>query len=351
MSQSRPAEQGRRGGIRALWALASLLAGGCAVREAARPVGVERARYLMGTILTATAEAPDSTQAARVLAHSLDEIARLENVMSSWRKDSELSRLNRAAGSAFRCSQDLYAVLDSALAIARATSGAFDPTVEPLDRIWDLRGKGRVPSPREIAVARSRVAWSRLTLDPTRHMARLATPGMGVDLGGIGKGFALDRAARLLAAEGIERALLNLGGEVLALSPKGRPWPIAVAHPNDRLRPAVRIAIAQGAVSTSGQGVRGVTVRGKHLGHILDPSSGRPLDTQATVTVVAPSATRADGLSTALLVMGRERALALARRHQEIGVLWIEPDHGLLRAWKWNLSAIAEPGVAIRWMN
>ena len=174
---------------------------------------------------------------------------------------------------------------------------------------------------------------------------------MGVDLGGIGKGFALDRAARLLAAAGVERALLDLGGEALALSPRGRPWRLAVAHPLDRLRPAARIAIARGAVSTSGQAERGVTVRGRRYGHILDPSSGRPLATRATVTVVAPSATRADGLSTALLVMGRESAFALARRHPEVGVLWIEPDHGLLRAWKWNLSATAEPGVAIRWMN
>src|SRR5436309_13527376 len=102
MSQSRPAEQGRRGGIRALWALASLLAGGCAVREAARPVGVERARYLMGTILTAMAEAPDSTLAARVVDHSLDGIAGLENVTTSRRKDIRASLIISAAGSGLR---------------------------------------------------------------------------------------------------------------------------------------------------------------------------------------------------------------------------------------------------------
>ncbi len=312
----------------------------------------ERARVLMGTVCTAVVDAADTAAAAAAIAAAFDEIARLEVVMSSWRSDSELSRLNAAAAARpFACSADLDAAIDSALAAARETDGAFDPTVEPLNRAWDLRGRGRVPRATELDSALARVGWRGVTRDPATRSVRFSSPGMGLDLGGIGKGYALDRAAAQLGERGARRALVNFGGEVLARS-DGPAWTVTVAHPNDRLRPVVALEIANSAVSTSGQSERGVEVRGRRYGHILEPSTGRPLERAASVTVVAASATRADALSTALLVMGRERAAEFATRNPELGVLWLEPAGDAVPAWKWNLpSAAALPGAAVRWMN
>jgi thiamine biosynthesis lipoprotein len=171
---------------------------------------------------------------------------------------------------------------------------------------------------------------------------------MGVDLGGIGKGYALDRAAAVLRRGGIERALLDFGGETLSLG----GWDVMVAHPERRLTPCARLAARDVAVSTSGQSETGIEAGGRRHGHVLDPATGAPIPTRASVTVVAASATEADALSTALLVMGRARAAEFATRHPELGVLWLEPGNRRVRAWKWNLStAAALPGTTMEWMN
>jgi FAD:protein FMN transferase len=327
---------------------AALVCGVALGRDLAAAAVLQRARVLMGTLCTATATTDDAARAESTLSSALDEIARLEDVMSSWRAGSELSRLNRSGGARpFACSPDLAAVLDSALSIARLTDGAFDPTVEPLMTAWDLRGEGRVPDAATLARARSSVGWPGLSLDRATRTARFARTGMGVDLGGIGKGFALDRAAEGVAGTG--PVLINLGGEVVV---RGGVQTIAVAHPRRRLTPVVEIPVDEKAVSTSGQSERGFTANGRRFGHVLDPRTGVPVPTDATVTVLCGSATRADGLSTALLVMGRERAAAFVLVHPEVGVLWLEPEGDRVRAWRWNLSgARAARGAAVRWMN
>jgi thiamine biosynthesis lipoprotein len=311
---------------------------------------VERARLLMGTLCTAIAEAPDTTRAARAISTAFAEIDRLEQVMSSWRKDSELSHLNALGGSIwFPCSRSLYAVIDSSLRYARLTRGAFDPTIEPFNRAWDTRGKGRVPSAFEIEQARILIGWSKVNLDRGERRVQFPFSDMGLDLGGIGKGYALDAAARLIAGDSVARALINFGGEVLAI---GTDWEVAIADPVDRLKPAVGLTVSNAAVSTSSQSERGVVVKKKRYGHILDPRTGQPVSSTASVTVIACSATRADAISTALLVMGREEAAAFAEDHRDLGVLWLEPDGETVRAWTWNLPAArAEPGVRLEWMN
>jgi thiamine biosynthesis lipoprotein len=249
----------------------------------------------------------------------------------------------------FPCSPSLYAVIDSSIRFARLTRGTFDPTIEPLNRAWDTRGKGRVPREFDLEQARFLVGYAKVNLDRDARRVMFPFSDMGIDLGGIGKGFALDMAARLMARDSVSRALLNFGGEILAV---GEGWDVGEAHPTERLARAVSLTVSNAAVSTSSQSERGIVVKKKRYGHILDPRTGRPVSGESSVTVIAGSATRADALSTALLVMGREEAGAFAEAHRELGVLWLEPDGGTVRAWKWNLpDAQAESGIQLEWMN
>ena len=181
------------------WALASLLA------APGHAGAVERSRWLMGTLFTF--RAPEAV-AAPALEAALDSVGSLETRLSNWRPSSELSLLN-AAGSADLVSEPLLAVVDSALALAAVTGGMFDPTVEPLTRAWDLRGAGRVPDAHELADALSRVDWCLVRVSD--RSVRLG--GAQLDLGGIGKGFALDRAARILAEWGVRSEERRVGKE------------------------------------------------------------------------------------------------------------------------------------------
>ena len=298
--------------------------------------GVQRARWLMGTLWSAAAPcaATDSVRCGAALDAALDEVATLDVLLSNWSATSALSRLN-AAGAADSLPEPLFAVIDSALALAALTDGAFDPTVESLTRAWDLRGTGRVPSERELVDALAHTGWARVALEPASRGVRLN--GAQLDLGGIAKGFALDRAARVLAAHGVRAATLDAGGQRLALACADTVW---VAEPGRRDMPAASVVLADASLSTSAQSERFVTAGGRRYGHVLDARTGRPVANGGSVSVRAASATRADALSTALLVLGRAQAQAFAGAHGELGVLWLEPAHGHVLAHAWNLSLL-----------
>jgi thiamine biosynthesis lipoprotein len=297
----------------------------------ARAAAVTRSRWLMGTLWTVEA---DRDSAAPALDAALDTVASLERRLSNWSPASELSRLNAAGGGGV--SEPLFAVLDSALVLAAATGGAFDPTVEPLTLAWDLRGKGRVPDDTALDAARARVGFGRVTLDPERPGVALG--GAALDLGGIGKGFALDRAAAVLRARGVDAAALDAGGQRLLMGPE--PCSVWVAHPTQRDRPAVCLRLGPGSLATSAQSEHTLAAGGRRIGHILDPRSGRPVASTASVSVFMPAGTAADAYSTALLVMGRERARAFVAAHPGIGALWLEPHGGRVAAEAWNLDVV-----------
>jgi len=292
-----------------------------------------RVRWLMGTWFTA--RAPHGPGVGTALDAALDTVAALESRLSNWRATSELSRLNASGGGAV--SEPLAAVVDSALALAALSDGAFDPTSEPLTRAWDLRGAGRVPGDGELAAALARVDRRRVRAGRDDAGGRwLDLGGTVLDLGGVGKGFALDRAAAVLRARGVADASLDAGGQRLELAEAPRrTW---VASPLDRDRPAVQVLHRGGSLATSAQSERSVRAGGRRIGHVLDPATGRPVATRASVTVWAPGATRADALSTALLVMGRDAARGFAATHPGIGVLWLEPRDAHVVAHAWNLT-------------
>jgi len=306
-------------------ALLFLAPGLKAAEEERPPRPVAMARFLMGTRLSIETDDPAVPEAVEA---AFREVERLESVLSNWKTDSEVSRLNdRASLEWFRCSPDLYRAVGDALHWAAETGGAFDPTVEPLVRALGLRSEGQADDPppptgsrttgpgaapagdaRREALGRLPIGWRHVERRGLTRSVRYDTPGVGLDFGGIGKGIALDAAARVLARHGVRDALLDFGGQVLAVGrPRGSEgWPVGIADPLDRDQAVAVVRGSDLSISTSGNGERAVPGPDGPIGHILDPEAHRPAPFQGTVTVAARDATSADALSTALFVMGPE---------------------------------------------
>lgn len=304
-----------------------------------------RARFLMGTRLSIETVGPVSDGAFEA---AFREVARLEGILSNWKPESELSLLNdRASKEWFHCSSDLYGAVRAALEWAARTGGAFDPTVEPLVRALGLRAEdGIVPGAGGDAHAgtgmeirpdgaggpggeRLPIDWRHVRLRASSRSVRFDATGVALDLGGIGKGIALDAAARVLARHAVRAALLDFGGQILAI---GRPqgaegWVIGIADPSNRDTSVSLIHGMDVSISTSGNGERAVEGPDGPIGHILDPRMQRPAPFDGTVTVAAEDATVADALSTALFVMGPERGFRWAEDRRIAALyLWPGPD-------------------------
>lgn len=240
-------------------------------------------------------------------------IADLEAVMSDFRPDSEVRGMERRPGEWVPVSAELYAVLATALEVARASDGAFDPTIGRLVALWrqTLRD-GRKPDPAARDSARRVTGWRKLALDPDRQAVRLAVPGMRLDLGGIAKGYILQEALATLVEHGVSRALLEAGGDiVVGEAPPGRDgWRIETPAADAEVA-ALAASLTHAAVATSGATAQFVELDGERYSHVVDPSTGLGLTHVLVATVIAPDAALADALATALTVGGAADAAAL----------------------------------------
>jgi thiamine biosynthesis lipoprotein len=296
-------------------ALLVLLSGGCALRGAALR-RFEFRQLHMGVETRITLYAPDAATAAQAARSAFGRIAVLDSLLSDYRPDSELTRLSaRAGGPPVRVSEELFSVLSRARELARLSGDAFDVTAGPLVRLWrGARRSGVLPTPAERAEALARTGWRHLRLDSASRTARLAVPGMQLDLGGIAKGYAADEGISTLRAHGVHRALIEMGGDVVAGGPPPgtRGWRVRVADARGAPR-ALRLAHA--AVSTSGDTEQFVEIGGVRYSHVVDPATGVGLTTRAAATVVAADGITADALSTLLTVLGPERGPAFLAAH------------------------------------
>lgn len=253
------------------------------------------------------AQAPESAVAA------LDLVERLEAQMTVYRETSEVSRVNQRAYEESNVVEPrLFALLSLACEISARTDGAYDMTSGPLSKLWGFyRRQGRKPGDAEISATLDRVGYRRLSLDPFAKSIRFHASGMELNLGGIGKGHALDRMSELLSSDGVESFLLH-GGNSSVLARGSRTsalsdqpgWTVGLAHP---LRPGERLAefrLHNQALGTSGSGSQFFHYQGKRYGHIIDPRSGRPAEGLLSSTVIALTAAEADALSTAFYVGG-----------------------------------------------
>ncbi len=273
-------------------------------------------RPAMGTTVEIRLYAADTSRAGELFEAAFSELERVEASLSGYRPSSELCRINaKAALGPVTTDPEVFGLLERAIAFSRRSQGAFDVTVGRLMKAWGFfRGRGSYPSQLALTQARTQTGWRHVELDPARRTVRFLSPGLELDLGAIGKGYALDRVADSLRKLAVAGALIGAGqSSYYALgAPPGEPgWSIKVPAPAHAGRTLSTVRLRDAAVSTSGGYGKSFERAGRHYGHILDPRSGRPVEGMLQVTVLAASAADADALSTSLFVLGAEEGAKL----------------------------------------
>ncbi len=299
---------------RCILALSVAAAVGCG----SKPRLYMASRFALGPVaVTIQVVATDKDDAERAVNAAFDAISRVNDLMSCHIGASEISRLNSSGTDGSPVSPETAFVLRRAIEVSEQSGGAFDVTAGPLIRLWKRTIEtGELPPPDELAAARERVGYRKLRVEPA--FARFETEGMSVDLGGIAKGYAVDRAIEALKAHGIRDALVDAGGDGYALGarPDGAPWRAGIQNPRkmEGARLPEVLLLSNKGYATSGDYAQYVEIEGVRYAHIVDPRTGQPARAAASVTVVAADSTTADALATAISVLGPEEGVALAER-------------------------------------
>ena len=274
-------------------------------------------RQLMGVPWIITLYASDHPAGNQAIEAGLDEVARLDGILSDYRPETELARLSAASPTAgpLPVSDELWEVLVRAVEFREGSDGAFDPTVGPLTTLWrQARRSGTLPIEEKLAAARSAVGRDLLKLVASPRGVHLTRPAMRLDLGGIGMGFAIDKVLRLLALRGITSALIDASGDVGASGPppESDGWKVAIDPiPGTPAATSGHVVLAHAAITTSGDARQAVEIGGRRYSHVVDPRTGLGIPGPAAVTVIAPDATAADALATAANVLGPVRGRTL----------------------------------------
>jgi thiamine biosynthesis lipoprotein len=258
------------------------------------PAEVTRARFLMGTVCEVSARDASGIDAA------FDEAKRIEAMLSTWRDDSELARVNRGEAAA---SPELLDLLRRVTSLVAETNGAFDPLVRPLLDAWQIRGNGAIPDDATLRAAVESAQPGNLSLANGVELRR----GARIEEGGFGKGYALDRMLAKIDGD----AVINFGGQIIVRGTKR----VAIAQPRHRDRAALEVTLHDESLSTSSGSEKSFRIGGRAFSHIVDPRTGEALPPRGSVSVIDRSALVADVLSTALYVMGPREGLRWARRH------------------------------------
>ena len=282
----------------------------------------------MGTIFRIELYSPDDAMASKAAEAAFARAEELEQIMSDYREDSELMRLAREGASApFPVSTELYDVLAKSIRISELSRGPFDVTVGPLVELWrKVRTTGRLPDASELARAKALVDYRNIELDAARRTVFLKRPGMELDLGAIGKGYAADQMLALLQSHGIRQAMVVAGGEVaVGAPPPGEAgWKVALDTPDVGAgNPPCTLLLHDIAVSTSGDSKQFVEVNGKRYSHVIDPSTGMALEGMGSTTVIAKDATTTDALGTALSVLPAQDGIHLAQSLPGVAVYMV----------------------------
>jgi FAD:protein FMN transferase len=303
--------------------------------SAAHLLRYQASHQAMGTVFTVAAYGTDEAYLAEVTAQVFQEIDSLDHQMSNYNPESELSEINRQAPlHAVLTEPGMFTLIQSSLRYSRETDGAFDITVGPLMNAWGFfRGRGRLPDPEELRTVMRKVGYRHVLLDAAARTIRFDEPGVQIDLGGIAKGYAVDRAVRILRNSGIRAALVSSGTSTLfALGspPGGRGWRVSVRDPLRPDKAADALQLENISLSVSGNYEKFFRIRGKTYAHIIDPRTGSPVEGMLSTVVVSSSATESDALSTAFFVAGVKGSTEYVATHANLtAILYLPAGTGV----------------------
>lgn len=273
----------------------------------------KRTLKLMGSRFDITVVAKDQIEADEYIDLAVNEITRIEQLISSWDSNSQTSEVNRNAGlRAVKVDAELFDLIQRAIGISKLTDGAFDVSYASMDKIWKFDGSMTVmPSADSIKASVSKVGFQNIVLDKESSTVFLKLKGMKIGFGAIGKGYAADKAKDLLISKGVVSGIINASGDMntWGKQPDGSEWKVAITNPMDKNKVFALLPITNGAVVTSGNYEKYVTFNDVRYTHIIDPRSGYPATGIISVTVFALKAELADALATSVFVMGIEVGL------------------------------------------
>ncbi|KFB00699.1 thiamine biosynthesis protein ApbE [Mangrovimonas yunxiaonensis] len=288
---------------------------------------------LMGSRFEITVVTHSQEQANQYINLAIDEISRIEKLISSWDPNSQTSKINAHAGiSPVSVDAELFNLIKRAIDLSKITDGAFDISYAAMDNIWAFDGSmTQMPTPEQIKQSVSKVDYRHVILNEKDHTVFLKNEGMKIGFGAIGKGYAADKAKALLIQKGVPSGIINASGDMTTwgTQPNGQPWQVAITNPMDKAKAYGLLPITQGAVVTSGNYEKYVEFNNIRYAHIIDPRTGYPATGIISVTVFAPKAELADALATSVFVMGIDAGLNRINQLPNIACIIVD-DKGQL---------------------
>ena len=312
----------------------------------ARADWMERTEAIMGTRCYVELWADDAVKGNDAIDAVMAELRRIDNLMSHYKPESQLSQINQYANERpVAVDKELFDLIKLSTHYSQITEGAFDITYASVGYLYDYPNHVH-PTEEQIREKLPAVNWRNILFDEEHHTVRFEHPGMRIDLGGIGKGYAVDRGIDILKARGIQRALVTAGGDSRIIGDRmGRPWLIAVRHPDNPNKVVTRIPLSDSAVSTSGDYERYFDEGGVRYHHIIDPHTGHSASKVRSATILAPTATQTDGMSKTAFVLGPEKALEIINRMPEYDAVFVLPDGHVLYSNGLRPAAPRPPGA------
>jgi thiamine biosynthesis lipoprotein len=323
-----------------------------------QPAKIDFREKAMGTevhIISYATPAADEAKVRAAIRSAYDEIVRIERVMTTWREDSELSEVNRRAGQQVKVGPDTLAVIEKSIWAAKVSDGAFDVTYASMGSLWRfgdaVDADPKPPSEASIRQGISRIDYRKIEIDRTEGLVRIGKQ-QKLDLGGIAKGYAVDRAAAVLKKAGLGAFIVQAGGDLYAAGrkPDGSTWVSGIRDPRGRPdRYFGSIELENAAFSTAGDYARAWLFRGKRYHHIIDPKTGYPASLSRSVTIWAPDALTADAVDDAVFILGPERGLELVESLEGVGAVIVDAKNQVLvsKRLKGKVRISAEPSDGI----
>ena len=289
-----------------------------------------RTQFIMGTLVEITVSHSDPELIQTVTTQAFDEMARIEQLMSTYIPDSEISRINRAAGKeAIAVSPEVEEVLREGIYWSEQSGGAFDITVEPLVQLWDFDGEKEI-IPGESTIRKTATLVNYKNIEIKDHTVRLKRRGMAINVGGLAKGYAVDRAISILRSR-VSNGIVNAGGDLFAFGQKSKQnsWTIGLQHPRKPQDLLAAFAVKNQAVATSGDYQRYFIKDGIRYHHIFDPQTGRPARLMISATIITTEVMDADALATAVFVMGPDKAIEWVDSMENVEAMLVLVDESI----------------------